>query len=216
VTESAWVTDGRWTDDGAPTVCPNDGGHTIDSNSTVIRVVDRNRADNRNPTVNDDDSLDYIVGDRWTNLSSGAEFECTDTTDGAAVWQQTSTGAIGAPPYSSDVSDSAIITTSSTTHILATNMTITPPAGTYMVTFTASVSHTSNNQSVFMQIAVDGVSQGIELVFKRGAGQGNVYGAVTCRAKVTVTGSEAIKGCWRTTNASAEMRGRSLSIVEVS
>jgi len=43
-----------------------------------------------NPTVNDDISLGYTVGSKWINVSTDEVFQCTNSTDGAAVWKQTS------------------------------------------------------------------------------------------------------------------------------
>lgn len=42
------------------------------------------------PTVNDDAALNYWIGSRWINKTSGKAFTCTDNTIGAAVWKQTS------------------------------------------------------------------------------------------------------------------------------
>ena len=44
------------------------------------------------PTVNDDIDLGYSVGSRWLNISTDNEWVCTDNTDGAAVWVETSGG----------------------------------------------------------------------------------------------------------------------------
>lgn len=43
------------------------------------------------PTVNDDISLGYEVGDLW--LTSTTAYQCLDTTDGAAVWLNTGNAA---------------------------------------------------------------------------------------------------------------------------
>lgn len=38
------------------------------------------------PTVNDDETLGYRVGDRWQDTSATLEYICWDATDGAAIW----------------------------------------------------------------------------------------------------------------------------------
>jgi len=42
-----------------------------------------------NPTVNDDVSVGYSVGSRWINQTADKEYVCVDSTDGAAVWKET-------------------------------------------------------------------------------------------------------------------------------
>jgi hypothetical protein len=38
------------------------------------------------PTVNDDESLGYVLGSKWYNTVSGEAYLCVDPSDGAAVW----------------------------------------------------------------------------------------------------------------------------------
>lgn len=44
------------------------------------------------PTVNDDITLGYEVGDVWHH-ASGSVYDCRDNTDGAAVWDERGAGA---------------------------------------------------------------------------------------------------------------------------
>lgn len=114
------------------------------------------------------------------------------------------------------VEATADTTTTSLTDVVADSMAITPEAGTYKVTFVGSVDHASNNGSIFLSIAKDAAkSAGSERRFRRGAGQGDVTAPFTCRAKVTVDGSEEIQGCWRTDGGTATMHERQLSIERV-
>lgn len=107
-------------------------------------------------------------------------------------------------------------TTTSATDVTVNSMTITPAAGTYKVTFVGSVDHSANNASIFMSIFGGGSKvTGSERRFRRGAGQGDITAPFTCRAKVTVDGTETIEGCWRTDNATATMHERQLSIERV-
>jgi len=62
-------------------------------NGTVYRMFGEPRAaDNfvatAAPTVNDDVSLGYAVGSKWTNVTLDVAYECLDATDGAAVWRR--------------------------------------------------------------------------------------------------------------------------------
>jgi hypothetical protein len=73
------------------------------SGDRVFRLVIDDADD---PTVSDDETEDYAVGDKWINTASGVEFTCFDASTGAAVWKAgavTATGALGTPvvvPYS--------------------------------------------------------------------------------------------------------------------
>lgn len=42
------------------------------------------------PTTGDDSSLDYSVGSRWINTTTGRVYVCVDASVGAAVWRETS------------------------------------------------------------------------------------------------------------------------------
>jgi len=64
-------------------------------NGTVYRMSGEPRAaDNfvatAAPTVNDDVSLGYAVGSKWTNVTLDVAYECIDATDGAAIWRRSS------------------------------------------------------------------------------------------------------------------------------
>ena len=89
-TESAWVPTDLWTEDGEPTECPNNPAHTIVPSATKITTTVRDYPDSRDPTVDDDTTIDYVENDRWTNSSSGSEFLCLNPEDGSADWQKTS------------------------------------------------------------------------------------------------------------------------------
>lgn len=40
------------------------------------------------PTVSDDQTLGYVIGSRWFNITNVTVFECMDASTGAAVWEQ--------------------------------------------------------------------------------------------------------------------------------
>lgn len=88
VTEAAWVE--TW-QDAKPTVCPNDGGHTIDEPATVICAV-RESQDTVAPTVNDDVTGGYTVGSLWYDTAADRAYICLDPADGAAVWIEITQG----------------------------------------------------------------------------------------------------------------------------
>lgn len=122
----------------------------------------------------------------------------------------------GGDPASSIAEATGDITTTSATDVLVTTMTITPASGTYLVWFTGSVDHSANNGSIELSIYSAGSQVAAsERSFARGAGQGNVTVSFACSAKVTVNGSQAIEGQWRTPAATATMHERTLKILKV-
>ena len=119
-------------------------------------------------------------------------------------------------PFANEATATADTTTTSATDTQVNAMTLTPAAGTYMVWFTGSVDHSSNNSSIFTSIYNGGTQvASSEREFGRGAGQGDVTCSFACVAIVTVDGATAITGQWRTDAATATMHERTLHVVEV-
>lgn len=106
------------------------------------------------------------------------------------------------------------ITTTSTTDILATSMSITPESGTYLVIFSGSASNSSNNQSIFPSVYVDGVQVAASerRVFRLAANDGAPFACVT---QATVNGAQAIEGRWRVSAGTGSMYQRTLVLVKV-
>jgi hypothetical protein len=152
----------------------------------------------------------------------GRSVAATAPTDGQVLtWNNTGTQwePQAAPgPYSNIAEANGDITTTSTTDVLATGMTITPAAGTYMVWFSSTVGSDSNNANVWASIYSGGtLVSGSERELMRGAAQGNVTIGFSCIARVTVNGAQAIEGRWRvTTGTTGTMHnGRTLAIIRV-
>jgi hypothetical protein len=61
------------------------------------------------PTISDDGDAGYSIGSRWINIISKDEYVCTDNTDGAAVWKETTIAddALMADKNLSDLGDIA-------------------------------------------------------------------------------------------------------------
>ena len=122
------------------------------------------------------------------------------------------TSAIG--NVSSSVATFSTITTTSATHILATGMTITPVAGTYIVIWSASVRSTSTTGEVYIRIYAGGSAVGAELIYQRGGNASSMAVGLCATFKVTVDGSQAIEGRWRRVNGTGEMLSRNLTIIQ--
>jgi len=106
------------------------------------------------------------------------------------------------------------VNTASLVDVLMSGMTQTPVAGTYEVWFGADVSNNTANQSVYANIYVGGVKVAAsERPFFRGPVAAR--GCLTCLARVTVTGVEAIEGRWRVSGGTGDALGRQLHVVRV-
>lgn len=136
----------------------------------------------------------------WKPDAAGAEVDLT-----------TPTPVFGA---SSSVATFGTITTTSATHILATGMTITPAAGTYTVTWSASVRSTSTTGEVYIRIYAGGSAVGAEQIYQRGGNASSIAVGLCATFKVTVNGSQAIEGRWRRVNGTGEMLSRNLTIIQ--
>ena len=144
---------------------------------------------------------------------------------GAQGWQGTGdTGAQGnqgwqgggSAPSCTLAEATATTTTTSGSDVLVNSMTLTPAAGTYLVTFSGSVRQSASNDSIFTSIYSGGTQVAAsEREFKRGSNQGNITASFCCQAKVTVNGAQAIEGRWRETGGTATMYERTLSIIAV-
>ena len=137
--------------------------------------------------------------------------------DSAAAFAKKKVTVGSLPDPTSDIAEATgDTTTTSATDVLANSMTLTPASGTYLVRFTGSVDHSSSNAVTEMSIYSGGAQVAAsERRFQRGAGQGNVASAFCCEAKVTVNGSQAIEGQWRTDGSTATMHERTLTILKV-
>lgn len=127
------------------------------------------------------------------------------TGSAAATWQ--------APiSPSGEIQSTATRTTTSTTDVLMTGMTVTPPAGTYLVWFSGS------ENGLAATITFDIWSGGALVTSSE-----RIYASSNttnrspfcCVARVTVNGSQAIEGRWRTSTGTATCTRSSLAYLKV-
>lgn len=109
------------------------------------------------------------------------------------------------------------ITTTSTSDVLATGMSVTPVAGTYLVLFSGSFGVSSGSGSVFASIYADGTQQASSE--RRLTNGGNMFTSArmpfTSQAIVTVNGSQAIQGRWRVSTATGTMLDRTITLIRI-
>lgn len=181
---------------------------TEDNEIVNIRVIASTVEDNGNGI------WDVGSGSGEMNVIIGTG-SFVDVSSGSVVGSTNPTFTFDAP--ASDIAEaSGDITTTSVTDVLATSMTLTPAAGTYLVWFTGSVDHSANNATMFLSIYLGGVQEASsEREFGRGAGQGDVTNSFACAARVSVDGTQAIEGRWRTPSSTATMHERTLQILRV-
>lgn len=167
------------------------------------------------PTVNNDNTQGYVIGSRWINTATDAIYIATDVSTGAAVWTRSDSG--GAKPYSDIAEASTLTTTTATIPVQMNGMTLTPPAGTYLVWLSADVFADKNNTQAGVLIYLAGsVVPNTERIFTFNSSNGDA--GMTTQARVTVNGSQAIQGYWvieAGSNPTLSALGRSLMIVAV-
>ena len=117
------------------------------------------------------------------------------------------------------VSAAGLITTTSSVPILATGMTITPVAGTYLVHFTGSTKQGNLGNTIYVEMTIwsGGVQNNPSLLLSDSV----TLTPFGCVAIVTVNGAQAIEGRWRRTApppppTTASMDGtRTLTIIRI-
>jgi hypothetical protein len=121
--------------------------------------------------------------------------------------------------YNAETAFSSNITNASTTNVVMTGMTITPPAGTYLVIFSTWLTHSNGNATVTMSIFAGGVqntgSIRTTLPFTGAVGGANNGLEAGTNAIVTVNGSQAIALEWLTSTGTATAHNGALDIVKV-
>ena len=166
------------------------------------------------PTVNEDSADGYSVGSRWVDITNGNRYTCLDNTTGAAVWR---VGGFNNNNLQF-VTDAATDTTTSTTYVALTNMTITPGAGTYWCTFSATGSMNKNAQQVLSIIRENGVQ--VTDTERELGGQANNFGNFNAQGEATVAAGQAIDIYWRITSAAGGGTGtcleRTLMVIRIS
>lgn len=117
-----------------------------------------------------------------------------------------------------EASATASTTTTSSTDVLMSGMTLTPPAGTYMAWFSGSVGQSAANNTVTVSIYAGGSqiahTQRVNtptLTFSAGAARTTV----ATNGVVTVNGSQAVEIRWRRNAGTATCDQRTFNLIQV-
>jgi len=141
----------------------------------------------------------------FTTTPSGAQITAID-----AVALAHTGVALAGPTM--EVSATGTITTTSGTDVVATSMTLTPPSGTYLVMFSGA---RNTNQNDASQVSIWAAGAQVPESERRGQARDHEDAFVSV-ARVTVNGSQAIEGRWRTSgNQQITMWERQLTLVKV-
>ena len=119
----------------------------------------------------------------------------------------------GAPPSSVSINSTVSTTTNSTKYVTINQMSLTPVAGTYRVSFGGSIEVAGKNQEVTVAIFVDGVmiASSVRHLHKATTSLGVVY-PVNIVEIITVNGNQLIDVRWAATpSASVTCYERSLT-----
>jgi len=117
----------------------------------------------------------------------------------------------GPPAYSRLLSAAGLASTTSLTPVVIPGLSVTPPAGTYLVVVHATLRNTNNANSVAVAINAGGV-----LVPDSGTSQAsNDFGSLTTLGRATVNGAQSIDAIWSVTGASGEITTRTMFLLNV-
>jgi hypothetical protein len=122
------------------------------------------------------------------------------------------------PLATQSVTATGTITTTSTTPVLATGMTITPVAGTYLVFFNGAGWQANTGSGCYVEAQVYAGGAAVSGSIQRFADSPNYDTPFTSIAVATVDGSQAIEGRWSrpTAAGTASLTGtRTLLIMKI-
>lgn len=145
---------------------------------------------------------------------------------GGDTWQLTTSGAITLNTTAltfglvqskakyNEVNAAGTITTGSTSDVVATSMTLTPGAGTYMVIFSALV----YNSAAANTTTISAYANGVQVANSErgtGAASATYRAAASLTCVVTVAAGQAIDIRWRVSAGTGSMGNRSLALIKV-
>lgn len=140
-------------------------------------------------------NLLYFYNSKWRAI--GEKLNTSTVTGTNTSITTTSTSAIGAMT------------------VVATNMTITPPAGTYLVFYSSTVADSTNNATVSVELYAGDtvVANSVRTVAISPANSFHAVGITGY--PVTVNGSQAVEIRWRVSAGTGSMAARNLTLLKI-
>lgn len=155
----------------------------------------------------------YFNGTSWVRLPAGVAGQILQTGGAGANPSWVNASSVGTITYN-QATATTTTTTTSPTDVLMSGMTLTPPAGTYLVWFSGDWANTNNGNTGTMSIYAGGTQVLASEVPSYRTSAGAVANFST-HALVTVNGAQAIEGRWRTTGNTSTNTRRQLSYIKV-
>jgi hypothetical protein len=109
--------------------------------------------------------------------------------------------------YNGEIQLTSNVTTTSATAVVITGLTVTPPGGTYFISFSGWFTHSTGNATVTLSIFAGGTQNAgsvrVFMPFSGAVGSANNGMTAGTNAIVTVNGAQAITIEWLTSAATA-------------
>ena len=121
------------------------------------------------------------------------------------------------PPISYLVGADSSVTTNSVSFVLMPGMTVTPSAGTYLVTFSGEMECLNSNVTMGVSIWSNNTIYSTSERYITDAGDVVFKTSFCSQARIQVNGSQAIEGRWKSSNAAVNIQSdhRQLTLIKV-
>jgi hypothetical protein len=173
-----------------------------------------------------DDHGQYLRTDGARNLTGNLNFASNQATNVASVngvvveahsSRHAPGGADAVPVVSQTLKSTTTTQTNSGTPIAMNTMSVTPAAGTYLVTAKVNATHGSSNGSITFGLYLGGsLVASTQSSVKRGGTQGNVSMFWGADSEIVTNGSQTVEIRWSTPSGTASATGRYLTLIRKS
>ena len=169
------------------------------------------------PGISDDNTAGYVIGSLWINVTLDKVWQAVDVNTGAAVWKELSVSGASAEIDAQDGQATGGSTTTSGTLVDIPGATVTTSntASTkYVVNFSAAVQNSLNNQTINIQLMVNGVADTDS--FREIEVDGSTPLELSTNLITTALGTGlVIKAQWSTTGGTATVNDGTISVYGV-
>lgn len=164
----------------------------------------------QNITIKDNDGTALAT----VNSNSTARAVLIGNTTAAGDWVMTVISSVASGVNAYNVTSDTTFSTTSSTYVLITGMTITPPSGTYGIWFTADIKIVANNKIAQFAIAKNGTVQTNTQRDVQGVSS-NFRSQTTTMGIIQVNGSEALDVRCNISSSSLNVEQRSFLMIRL-